>query len=142
MTTRWMLRFALLGLAAAAPALADPQGADRPGPATKFTGFLCKIDLAENGLAIPPQVQPRTFVVTGDTEKLCTNSAKDGNVKMTCRATIPGWAAPAVDLNNVPCEIRGSQCNIAGSLTADLSSLKIDAYGNAILTCQSKANKR
>jgi hypothetical protein len=142
MTTRWILRLGVLGLAAAAPALADSIADDSPGPATKFTGFLCRIDLGENGLPIPPQVQPRTFVVTGDTEKLCTNSSKGGNIKMTCRATIPGWTAAPVDLKDVHCEIRGAQCNLAGSFTADLSMLKIDAAGNATLTCQSKANQR
>ena len=108
-----LLLTAILVSTLAVPAVAAPIG-----PATKFTGFLCAIDLAENGLPVPPALV-----------------AKGGKA-------ITGWAGGNVNLQGVPCLISGVQCNVNRDLSADLSSLKIDTAGNAVLFCQSKANSR
>ena len=136
MTTRWILRLAAMTLIAGGAAHAAP------GPATTFTGFLCQIDLAENGLPVPPVLVPKAGVVTGNTEKLCANGTQGGNIRITCRAVIPDWSGGSVNLTGVPCLVSGRQCNIDADFTADLSKLTIDAAGNATLMCQSKANQR
>ena len=130
MTARWILPLAALTLAIGAPVLAQT-----PGPATKFSGFLCQIDLGDAGFTLPA-------VVTGNTEKLCANGAQGGNIRLTCKGVIPGWTGGNVNKKDVPCQISGAQCNLPGALDADQSMLKIDASGNATLTCQSKANQR
>ena len=133
-----LLLTAILVSILAVPAVAAPIG-----PATKFSGFLCAIDLAENGLPVPPALVAKGGkAITGDTEKLGANGTQGGNIRLTCRATITGWAGGNVNLQGVPCLISGVQCNVNRDLSADLSSLKIDTAGNAVLFCQSKANSR
>lgn len=137
MTTRWILRLAALALTVGTPALAQT-----PGPATTFSGFLCFIDLKENELPVPDVLLPRDGIVTGNSDKLCANGVQGGNIRITCRALIPGWEGGSVNRNDVPCLVSGRQCNLAEDFPADLSKLVIDASGNATLTCQSKANQR
>jgi hypothetical protein len=137
MQAQRIIRLATLLLTLSASALAAV-----PGPATKFTGFLCQIDLAENGLPVPPVLLPKAGVVTGNSEKLCANGAQGGNIRITCRALVPDWSGGNVNLNGVPCRVSGNQCNLAADFAADLSKLTIDASGNATLFCQSKANSR
>ncbi len=127
-----LLTAILLGVAGA------PAAEAQIGPTT-FKGFLCAIDLAENGLPIPPSLADKGGkAVTGNSEKLCANGAQGGNVRLTCRATIADWAGGAVNLQGVPCLISGQQCNVNADLSATLSSLTIDAAGNTVLFCQTR----
>jgi hypothetical protein len=136
----------MLGLAALALAVVPTAVAQSPGPATKFTGFLCQIDFkdlqgGDAPVPIPPSLR-NGIIVTGNTEKLCTNSAQGGNIRLVCRATIADWAGGNVNRLGVPCLVNGQQCDIRDTLPADQSQLRIDASGNATLTCFSRANRR
>jgi hypothetical protein len=116
----------LLVVAGSLPAAAQ-GGTD---PATKFSGFLCEINLQENGL-------PGGIVYTFDSEKLCTGSAPNENIKLDCSAKIPNWTGGRVN-KDVACTISGAACGVRGILTATNNKLKIDASGNATLSCQYK----
>lgn len=119
--------------------MAPPAAMAQISPTT-FKGFLCGIDLAENGLPIPPSLASKAgTAVTGNTEKLCANGAQGGNIRLTCRTTIADWAGGAVSLQGVPCQISGQQCNVSANVPASLSSLTIDAAGNTVLFCQARA---
>ena len=88
----------ILQLATLLLTVITPAFAAVPGPATKFTGFLCQIDLAENGLPVPPVLLPKAGIVTGNSEKLCANGAQGGNIRITCRALIPDWSGGAMSI--------------------------------------------
>jgi hypothetical protein len=135
-----LARSLLCGLLVAAhgpPAVAQK----RTVPAAKFSGFLCEIDLQENGLNTPSRVAPPVqggSVFTLDSSKLCTGSAPGENIKLDCTARIPGWKGGTVDIKDPPCTIAGAACGLPGFLTATNNRLKIDAAGNATLSCQYK----
>jgi hypothetical protein len=113
----------------------------RTDPASKVSGFLCEINLQENGLNTPSRVAPPIqggSVFTFDSSKLCTGSAPGENIKLDCSARIPGWKGGSVNIKNPPCTVAGAACGLAGILTATNNRLKIDAAGNATLSCQYK----
>jgi hypothetical protein len=138
-------------LAVALPASAQ-TGGPTPGASTKFTGFLCQIDLVDDNNAYNFNVAPYVssevangVVYTLASEKLCTNSETSENIKITCSAKIPNWTGPAVTQQNVTCAVGGAACGILGPggdpgqpLPAINNKLAIDAAGNAVLTCQVK----
>jgi hypothetical protein len=100
--------------------------------ATKFSGFLCEIDLAGNNLQ-------GGVVYTFESNKLCTNSQTSEKIKIDCSARVPGWTGGAVTVDNVACTVSGAACGIPGDLlTATNNRLTVDAAGNALLTCQVK----
>jgi hypothetical protein len=135
-----LARSLLCGLLVAAHGL--PAAAQRrTDPATKFSRFLCEINLRDNGLDTPAHVSPLVeggAVFTFDSSKLCTGSAPGENIKLDCSARIPGWKGGSVNIKNPPCTIAGAACGLAGILTATSNRLKIDPAGNATLSCQYK----
>jgi hypothetical protein len=130
----------LCGLLVGAQAL--PAAAQkRTDPATRFSGFLCEINLQENGLNTPSRLAPPVqggSVYTFESRKLCTGSAPGENIKLDCTARIPGWKGGRVDVKDPPCTIAGAACGLPGILTAANNRLKIDAAGSATLSCQYK----
>jgi hypothetical protein len=75
----------------------EPAAA-QTSPVTKFTGFLCEINIGENGLNTSQFVSPLIkdgIVYTFASTKLCTGSAPGQNIKIDCTARIPGWRGGA-----------------------------------------------
>ena len=135
-----LARSLLCGILVAAHGL--PAAAQkRTDPASKVSGFMCEINLQENGLNTPSRVAPPVpggSVFTFDSSKLCTGSAPGENIKLDCSARISGWRGGAVNIKDPPCTIAGAACGLPGLLTATNNRLKIDAGGNATLSCQYK----
>jgi hypothetical protein len=117
-------------------------------PATKFSGFLCGIDLKASrdasGITLDTYVSPTiegNVVYTFTSNKLCTGSKLNANenIKIDCLASIPGWR-PGLSINtkDVSCTVSGAACGLPGILTAINNNLTIDGAGKATLTCQVK----
>lgn len=121
--------------------LGPAMGQTSTDPATKFSGFLCEINLGENGLNTSQHVSPPVkdgIVFTFESSKLCTGSAPSENIKIDCAGKVPGWKGGSVTLQNVPCTVGGAACGAPGLLTATNNKLSVDAAGNVTLTCQYK----
>lgn len=136
---------AALGATLLAIAAASGAWAQATGPATTFTDFLCEINLRDNGLegSLTPagrQIYPDGVISTFNSQKLCTGSATDQNVKITCTAQIPAgqWTGGNVVEQNVSCSIGGAACGIPGVFPAANSKLSISSTGLATLDCQYK----
>jgi hypothetical protein len=117
------------------------MGQSGTDPATQFTGFLCEINLGENGLNTSQYVSPLVkdgIIFTFNSSKLCTGSAPGENIKIDCTGRIPGWKGANINLQDVPCTVGGAACGTPGILTATNNRLSVDASGNATLTCQYK----
>jgi hypothetical protein len=150
MSARWL---ALCGLAAAAvcaPAQADDSitlgsvprapavlALEYPPPAPVFRGFFCRLDLDENEIA------DGVFLDTDDSVKYCRYGESNA-LRIECDAPFPGYSGEAVYLDDVPCDINATPCDIpglTGTVRADSSTLKIEpAYGegdaHARLVCE------
>ena len=142
-----MARTARPWIVAAAIALSGLLVADawaqQGSTATRKANFLCVIDLEGNGLMsslINPSVYPDGDVFTYDSEKLCTGSATNQNINLTCIAMVEGWRGGNQTLQNVDCTIGIGACGVEGLQlgTAVNSSLKLDSNGRATLSCQYK----
>jgi hypothetical protein len=112
-------------------------------PATKFTGFLCEIDLkpqANGGVDLTQFVTPAPedgSVFTFNTQKNCSGSPSDRNIKVTCDQVLPGWAGGNMTINNPRCQVNGDACNFfGGPFLANGSQLIIKGNGAASLVCQ------
>lgn len=107
-------------------------------------GFVCVIDLAENGLydslsAIGKASYPSGLVSTRTSQKVCTPSANP-NVNITCTAQIAGWQGGVVDSLPVDCVINTAPCELGGPqpVPAAGGELSITALGAATLNCNWK----
>ncbi len=136
---------AALGVGLLALATAPSVWAQATGPATKFTDFLCEINLRDSGLEgsltqAGRQTYPDGIISTFNSEKLCTGSATDQNINITCTAQIPAgqWAGGNVVRQNVSCTVGGAACGIPGIYPAVNSKLSISGTGLATLDCQYK----
>lgn len=136
-TSLGLLASALFALGSATPALSQT------GPATKFSRFICEIDLSV--LPVSPPGDPSVF--TFNSTRLCAGAASRRNVKLECEDVIPGWTLGNVSATNFVCTINGDTCGLAppprpqpGSenapfLTATQQQLTVSAAGKAKLTC-------
>jgi hypothetical protein len=124
---------AFLAAIAAMPALAQN--------AEEFFGSICEIDTTP--LNVPYTTPDGTkSVFTFESRKLCTGAASARNIKLECRAPLPGWNRGNRSVKNFECTINGDQCGVepksndpnAPYLTATQSNLKVQD-GVATLTC-------
>jgi hypothetical protein len=113
----------------ATTALAQGQG----GPATRFTKWVCVIDLQQ---ALGGDYTPSlpTKLMTTNTEKLCPGSNPD-NVSITCLAKIDNWTLGNKVYQSLQCQIFKGQCGARGFVPAGTQKLAIAADGSAQLTC-------
>lgn len=103
-------------------------------PAKTFTGWECVIDVKE-GLGGEFQSPLPETVRTTRTEKKCTGGPS-GNIMITCKARIPGWAGGNRVFHGIPCQISRTQCGQSGFVLANNTSLKFKANGDATLDCK------
>ncbi len=103
-------------------------------PAKTFTGWECVIDVKE-ALGSEFQAPLPEVVRTTRTDKLCTGGPS-GNIMITCKAQIPGWAGGNRTFTSVPCQISRTQCGQSGFVLANNTSLKIKSSGEATLDCK------
>jgi hypothetical protein len=118
----------LFATVAWAPALAIANSAKT------FKGWECALDLKE-ALGGAFSTSLPEVVRTTRTHKLCTGGPS-GNIMITCKAQIPGWAGGNRTFPSVPCQISRTQCGQSGFVLANNTSLKIKADGEATLDCK------
>jgi hypothetical protein len=136
-TNLWLLVSTLLALGSATPASSQAV----KEPATKFSGFICEIDLSVLPVDFP--LPDGTSVFTFKSRRECAGSASRRNVKLECEDVIPGWNLGNVSATNFICTINGDTCNLtprpgdpnAPFLTATQQQLTVSAAGKAKLTC-------
>jgi len=86
-------------------------------PSTKFTGFLCELDLTS--ISNKPAGVPE-HVFTLDTTKHCPGNTQSGvseSITIECIAKIPGWTGKSFE-KNMPCRINGKQCGVPSFVNA------------------------
>lgn len=134
-------RAGLLGavLLASSVPVAWAQG----GGAFQVTGFVCIIDLEENGLFSSTQLNadglaryPSGLVSTRNSKKVCTASVNP-NINISCTAQITGWQGGVVNDKPVACVINSAACGLPGQqpVPAQGGKLNISAGGAAALEC-------
>ncbi|MGH8659063.1 MAG: hypothetical protein ACREV4_11480 [Gammaproteobacteria bacterium] len=126
---------------ALALAYGAPPPASTQGPAEKFLGWLCEIDL-------PPfsAMPDTTSIFTTNSLLHCINNAPPEQMSITCTGTVPpatlaqlGITKGTKHFSDIPCTINGVQCGVPGFLVATTSSLKIKSQtGKADLDCKFK----
>jgi hypothetical protein len=134
-----------LSLTATASAGANDDNDGPPGPATKFSDFLCNIDLADNGLNTTRYLTAPIeggIVGTLDSDKLCTNSRSEEIVKISCSAQIPGWKGGRVTKRDVSCDVNVASCGVETTggepINTRKATLRIESNGRARLECEVK----
>jgi hypothetical protein len=129
--------FTSLAISTAVAGMIAPAAAENE-PAQHFEGFECEIDTAPLNLdyTLPDGLKSKLTYLS---ERLCTGEASKRNVKLTCTATLEGWADQGLgnrSASGFPCGIFVGICGLSPSFvdTTD-SSLTVDSAGVASLLC-------
>jgi hypothetical protein len=104
-----------------------------PGPATRFTKWVCMIDL-QNALGTDFTPSMPAKLITTQTEKLCPGS-NPNNVSITCLGTVPNWGLGNKVYQTFSCQIFQGQCGVNQFVTAGTQKLTIKPDGSAELNC-------
>jgi hypothetical protein len=110
--------------------------AQSAGPATRFTKWVCVIDLQDALGTDFNLVQVPAKIITTQTEKLCPGS-QPNNVSITCSATVDNWTLGNKVYTGFTCQLFKGQCGAPGFVLANSSQLAIRPDGSAELTCSS-----
>jgi hypothetical protein len=122
---------ALLLAAGTMSALAEGS----PGPATRFTKWVCVIDLQQAlGSDFAPPLPAR--LTTTATEKLCPGS-EPNNVSITCLASVKGWTLGNKVYQGFTCQMFKGQCGAPAFVLGQTSKLTIKPDGSVTLECSS-----
>lgn len=128
----------VIALLGAGPAAWAANGTD---PASQQEGFECIIDLSV--LSLPASYAGPTSIsiippTSGTTSRLCTGSAPNENIKLTCNGTVPDWPSVTASASGFTCLIDTTACDVpgvTGLVESTGASLSVDEYGSASLIC-------